>query len=30
MRRAFLILDRIGHALCKVAGEALIEGKALF
>jgi hypothetical protein len=30
MRLAFRVLYRVGDALGKVAGEALIEGEALF
>jgi hypothetical protein len=30
MRLAFRVLYRVRHALRKVAGEALIESKALF
>jgi hypothetical protein len=30
MRLALGVLYRIRHALCKVAGEALVKGQALF
>jgi hypothetical protein len=30
MRISFRLLYRVRHALCKVAGEALVKGKAFF